>query len=111
MPRKKLPPRLYFDRTRHEWVVRDGQGFHRTGCAETDIAETEAKHTQYLRKKWKPESGPDPLIADVLNVYAQEHLSQGKHANNLYCVSSLARWWGHKRLSDVSARSCREYAD
>lgn len=51
------------------------------------------------------------MIADVLNLYAQEHLPRTRAArNSLYNISSLSSWWGLQRVSDITARTCREYA-
>jgi len=36
MPRRRSPPRLYFDQTRQQWAVRDGSAFVRTGCGKDD---------------------------------------------------------------------------
>jgi integrase len=111
MPRRRSPPRLYLDRKRQQWVIRDGSSFVRTGCAESDRREAEAKLAEYLGQKHKPESGLDPLIADVLNIYAAEHLPFTSAArNSLYNISNLAEWFGGVRLGDLAPRACREYA-
>jgi integrase len=45
-------------------------------------------------------------------VYSREHLPHTRAARNAaYNVSNLARWWGDKRTSDVTARACRAYAE
>jgi integrase len=44
--------------------------------------------------------------------YATEHLPHIRSAKNAaYNVSNLAAWWGDKKLSDVTARNCRAYAE
>jgi integrase len=112
MSRRRAGPRLYLDPRRRQWVVRDGSSFIRTGCAESDRGAAEKQLARYLGEKHAPERGPDPLIADVLLAYAQEHVPYTKsRANAAYNLSSLARWWGDKRLSDISARSCRAYGE
>jgi hypothetical protein len=48
--------------------------------------------------KHKPAEGPNPLLADVLAAYAEEHLAHvvsGKHI--LYDIGHLNKWWGTKR--------------
>jgi integrase len=111
MPRTKSPPRLYLDPKRKTWIIRDGGQFIRTGCAESDTKQAEIELQAYLGKKHKPESGPDPLIADVLITYARERIPHTKAAANaVYQISSLAEWWGERRVSDVSANTCRDYA-
>lgn len=111
MPRKKSSARLYLDRKRGQWVIRDGQAFHRTGCSEEQLERAERLLAHYLGKRHQPEGGPDPLITDVLLIYAQEvvpHIRAKK--NTLYNINSLAEWFGGLRLSNISARVCREYA-
>jgi hypothetical protein len=46
MPRPPLGPRLWFDRSRDTWVIRDGFAFIRTGTE--DRAQAEAKLNHYL---------------------------------------------------------------
>jgi integrase len=111
MPRRKAPPRLYLDKARRQWIVRDGTTRIRTSCAESDRASAEKLLAEYIGKKHKPESGPNPLIADILIVYYREHLQhKASAANYAYHVGSLEKWWGDKYLSDVSAANCRAYA-
>jgi integrase len=112
MPRRRLPPRLYFDTTRGEWVIRDGQRFVRTGCTESDRRGAEARLAAYLGQKHTPKRGPTPLIADILLAYATDHLPHTRAAKNAaYNVGNLSAWWGDKKLSDVTARNCRVYAE
>lgn len=111
MPRRRAAPRLYLDRKRKQWVIRDGSRFVRTGSPEADRREAEKRLAEYLGQKHKPEGGPDPLIADVLLVYAQEHVPHTKAAKNTaYNLASLGSWWGDRRVSDIAAGSCRDYA-
>jgi integrase len=43
--------------------------------------------------------------------YAAEHLPHTRAAKNAaYNVGNLAKWWGDKRLGDVTAKNCRAYA-
>lgn len=112
MPRRKAGPRLYFDRTRKQWVIRDGTAFIRTGCALADSAEAERQLTEYLGKKHRPQPGQNPLIADMLIAYGNEHAPQKRSAKNIaYTIGNLATFWGEKRLTEVTARNCRDYAD
>lgn len=111
MPRRRQAPRLYLDPGRRQWVIRDGPSFVRTGCAESDRGGAEKQLGRYLGQKYKPEGGPDPLIADVLLTYAQEHVPHIKGAKNTsYNIASLAEFWGAKSVSNITAKTCREYA-
>ena len=112
MPRRRSPPRLYLDPTRRQWVIRDGPRLVRTGCAESDRHGAEARLAAYLGQKHTPQRGPSPLIADILLAYASEHLPHTRAAKNAaYNIGNLSAWWGDKKLSDVTARNCRAYAE
>src|SRR6185369_4590108 len=55
----------------------------------------------------------DPLIADVLLVYNQEHvphISKRGQRNTSYNIAALAEGWGTRAISRITAKSCREYA-
>src|SRR5262245_6116035 len=41
MPRKSLGPRIYFDRSRGQWAIRDGAAFVRTDALDREGAEAE----------------------------------------------------------------------
>jgi len=111
MPRRKSPPRLCLDRKRGQWFIRDAGAFIRLGIAEADRERAERRLAAYLAEKHQPEVGPNPLIADVLSVYATEHLQHTKSAKDAsYSLMNLITWWGTQRVSAVTAASCREYA-
>jgi integrase len=111
MPRRRSPPRLYFDAKRQQWVVRDGTAFVRTGCGKDDRREAEKFLGDYIAEKHAPEPSIDPLIADVLNLYATEAAPHLKTARTVaYRIGSLLKWWGAKQASEVTAKNCRAYA-
>lgn len=109
MPRPRKPPRLYLDPVRREWVIRDGGRFIRTRCAQADTTSAERVLREYLGDKHKPKAGPDPLIVDVLLLYAQEHVPTIRSHSYLHCVEKLAEWWGDKRVSAITETNCRAY--
>jgi integrase len=113
MPRRRAAPRLYLDPGRRQWIIRDGASFIRTSCAETDRHGAEARLAAYLGEKHKPNRGAaDPLIADILLVYAGEHLPHTRAAKNAaYNIGNLSAWWRDKTLADVTAKNCRAYAE
>jgi integrase len=111
VPRRAKGPRLYLDPTRREYAIRDGSCFIRTGCPESDVAGAERQLAEYIGIKHRPESSGSPLIADVLNVYATEHLPTIRSARDtLYHINWLAGRLGHLRLSGITAGVCREVA-
>jgi integrase len=112
MPRKRSAPRLYLDSKRKQWIIRDGQGFRRTGCSENDRSGAEKQLAAYLGAKWKPQNGQgDPLIADVLLAYAKEHVPHTATARDTsYLISDLGEWWEDKHLNAINAQTCRAFA-
>ena len=111
MSRRAKGPRLYLDPSRKQWVIRDGSSFVRTGCPADDTAGAEKQLAEYIGIKHKPESSGSPLIADVLTVYAREHVPHTRTARDaVYHIANLARWFGALRVSDITASRCREYA-
>ena len=109
MPRRRSPPRLYLDKARGQWIIRDEATRIRTGCAESDRASAEKRFSDYIAQKHKPAAGPNPLIADILIVYPEHLQHKVSAANYAYHVGSLAKWWSDKKLSDVTPANCRAY--
>jgi integrase len=110
MPRRSSGPRLYWDKGRESWTIIDGRFHRRTGFGAADIKQAERALRDYIESKHKPAEGPNPLLADVLAAYAEEHIAHvvsGKHI--LYDIGHLNKWWGTKKVTDISAASCRQY--
>jgi integrase len=110
MPRRSSGPRLYWDKSRETWIIIDGRFHRRTGCGAEDFEQAKGALRDYMQEQHKPAAGPDPLLADVLAAYAEEHIKHtvsGKHI--LYDIGHLNRWWGTNKVSDISAASCRKY--
>ncbi len=110
MPRRSSGPRLYWDKGRESWTIIDGRFHRRTGLGAADIKQAERALRDYIESKHKPAEGPNPLLADVLAAYAEEHIAHvvsGKHI--LYDIGHLNRWWGTKRVTDISASTIRAY--
>jgi integrase len=111
MPRKSKGPRLYLDRERKQWVIRDGSSFVRTGCAEPDNEGAEKQLAEYIARKYRPAAVASPLIADVLLVYAQERLPKTRAADKAaHNISNLTLFWGKKRADDVNSDNCAAFA-
>jgi len=110
MPRRSSGPKLWLDKDRHTWTVVDGRTRHRTGLSAAEIKQAERALRDYIESKHKPAEGPNPLLADVLAAYAEEHIAHvvsGKHI--LYDIGHLNRWWGTKKVSEIGAASIRQY--
>jgi integrase len=111
VPRRAKGPRLYLDPGRKQWVIRDGTHFVRTGSPEPDRTAAEKSLAEYIGQKHKPEPGQNPLIADMLIAYGNEHVPHTKSAKNVsYNIGNIGKWWSDKRLNDVTAKNCRAYA-
>lgn len=111
MPRRRAAPRLYLDRSRQQWVIRDGTAYRRTGCSEAELGKAERALADYLGSKYVPAPSAAPSIVDILTAYSNEHVPHKRSAAKIdHTIRNLSRWWGDKYLSDVSARNCRAYA-
>lgn len=110
MPRRSSGPRLWFDKDRETWTIIDGRSRHRTGCSATEAGRAEGALRDYIEKKYQPTVSEAPLISDILVTYADEHIKHaisGKHIQ--YDLRNLAKWWGAKNVTEVSAATCRTY--
>src|SRR4051812_49331400 len=104
MPRRSSGPKLWFDNARQTWTIADGRARHRTGCGPADLKQAKDKLREYIEKQHKPADGPNPLLADVLAAYAEEHIAHavsGKHI--LYDIGHLNKWWGTKKVAEINA--------
>lgn len=111
MPRRAAGPRLYLDPTREQWAIRDGNRFVRTGCGAGNRSDAENALATYIGRKHKPAPSGDPLIDDVLTTYGREHAPHtARNGSEVgYAIKQLLPYWSGKRVSAVSARSCRGY--
>jgi integrase len=110
MSRRPKGPRLYLDTNRNQWVIRDGKNFIRTSCDRSDHSNAEKRLGVYIGSKYTPAPCAAPLIADVLLVYAKEHLPTTlASANSAFNINNLIHFWGAKKLVDVTPQNCRAY--
>lgn len=112
MPRRSLGPRLYLDKKRRTWSIRDGERYTRTGCPESARSEAEKALANYISKKHQPPATPEPTVADVLLFYAREHGQHTRRPGNIiHAARNLGRWWGPSMTrADVSIQTTRAYA-
>jgi integrase len=110
MPRRSSGPKLWFDKSRDTWTIVDGRSRHRTGCGAADIKRAEAALRDYIQSKHRPAKSEAPLIADVISTYAEEHVKDLVSGYSIsYDLEKLTKWWGTKRVTEVSAPLCRAY--
>lgn len=123
MPQKRKPPRLYLrtdtdkrsGRTSTTWVIRDGTANVRTGCAEAEVVEAEAKFRNYLAEKFQPQRDSRAAVAtigDVLLVYLDEKSkTTSKPRETEARIARLNEFFGHRLVADIRGKLCRDYAD
>src|ERR1700688_4363821 len=110
MPRPKSGPRLWLDKERQAWSVIDGRRAIRTGCGKGDLPGAQKFLEAYLAAHHTEAAGADPLIADVLKVYSDEHLSTKVSAYSVsYDMDNLTDWWGAKTVGEITTENCRAY--
>jgi hypothetical protein len=110
MPRRSNGPRLWLDKERDTWTIIDGRSRIRTGCATEEAGRAQEALRDYLASKHKVADGPDPLLADVFSAYVDEAL-EGKlsEVHIQYDIARLSKFWGKKRVSEVSYDTCKAY--
>lgn len=110
MPRRASGPRLYLDKRRRQWAIRDGWNFIRTGCAEAQLEWAEKLLAKYIAAKYSPPRSDSPPVADILLFYLKDRVPSMKSRSVKYNISNLSDFWGDKTLSEVTAANCRSYA-
>jgi integrase len=119
MPRPSKGAHLYLRRRSGRepcWVIRDGGHEIGTRCPGSQRGEAEKRLAEYLAAKYRPDFGDgDPAripVADILALYAQERAPLTRRPElAAYTMAPLARFWGDKMVSDVTAGRCRDYAE
>lgn len=96
--------RLYWDKKRKTWCIRDGTFGKRTGCGFTERANAETQLADYIAERKKPEPEADPLLASVMRDYLS-HKPQEKRT-----IKMLTLFWAAHRTSAINPRLCNEYA-
>ncbi len=115
MPREAKGARLYADRRRGQWVIRDGARFIRTGCTIAEREQADKALAVYIAEKYEPAkrggSADETSLIDILLAYSTERGPHVRAPETLgHAIKPLARFWGDKSLQDVSAVNCRAYA-
>lgn len=127
MPRRSEGPHLKLERaetdsegriTRHaSWIIRDGRRKIRTGCRADEAAAAEKRLAAYIAEKHEParESDRDPAqvwVADVVSVYLDDIASKKARPKEIAGrLSNILVFFEGKRLSTVTGRACRDYAE
>jgi len=101
-------------RERSCWIIRDGSRNVGTGCAPSEIRKAEGKLKEYLAEKYSPvrkeQDIENILIADVLSIFIDDRRDGQENKKGFdERIGRLNAWWGSKKLSSVSGKTCREY--
>jgi integrase len=94
------------------WLILDGDRAISTRTA--DRREAERALAKHITDSWQPvpqTSAAAVQLADVLAYYAKErapHWADRKRAKAQ--LQALNEWWGPRRLSDVTATTCRQFS-
>lgn len=110
MPRPKSGPRLALDKERDTWTLIDGRKAVRTGCGKAELQGAKNFLADYLAANHVIEAGSDPLIADMLKVYADEWLTGKPSAASVASdMVNLEEFWGEKHASAITPENCNLY--
>jgi integrase len=101
---------------RATYLVLDGGKHYPTGCFAGEAERAERKLAEYIAAKYQaPRKGrsiEDIVVADVLSIYVDDcgprQRSRRKFDER---IGRLNEFFGSKRLSEVNASSCRDYAE
>ncbi len=98
------------------WVIRDGSKSRRTGCAPGEVEHAEQALAAYIQARHQPDRArdrdPDHIeISDVLSIYIDDVVHRhARPKESRGRIAALERYWGGRKLSEVSGRTCRDYA-
>jgi integrase len=116
------PPRLWLRSARGNrkatWFIKDANGCRSTGCPEEDLVGAEEALRRYLdraalKRAHLPGKGAAPgdlLVANVLAVYGRDK-QVARPRDLAYRISALVGYFGHMRITQVNASTCRAYAE
>ncbi|MCF6200143.1 MAG: site-specific integrase [Hyphomicrobiaceae bacterium] len=117
MSRPKKPPRLVLKRYKDRsptWVIRDGQKTRSTGCGEAELSRAEEKLAEYFGQKYQApgqSAAREIYVAEILATYTTEYAATTARPDIIaWCSENLLTFWGEKKLIEVRAVTCREYA-
>ena len=127
MPRKSKGARLQLRAARYDqagnlthqatWIIRDGTGYHATGCPEREVAAAEQALKDYIALKYSPKRKEEDIeriaIADVLSIFIDDrpdqYVENADAQKYLKRIERLKAFWGTRMLSEVTGETCRAY--
>jgi integrase len=98
------------------YIILDGGKHHPTGCFAGEAERAERKLAEYIAAKYQaPRKGrsiEDLSVADVLSIYVDDCGPRQRNRKKFdERIGRLNEFFGGKRLSEVNASSCRDYAE
>lgn len=117
MPRKAKEARLFLRKRKGRdpvYVILDHGNERSTGFGPNSREQAEKALADYISSKYQPfetHHSNNPLISDILSVYAVEHAPTTAAPQTIgYSISGLLKFWNDKSVNDISAKNCRAYA-
>jgi integrase len=97
------------------YIILDGGKHYPTGCFAGEAERAERKLAEYIAAKYQaPRKGrslEDISVADVISIYVDDCGPRQRNRKKFdERIGRLNEFFGGKRLSEVSAASCRDYA-
>jgi integrase len=102
---------------RATYLILDGGRHHPTGCFAGEAECAERKLAEYIAAKYQTPRKERELesisVADVLSIYIDDCAPKAETARNKFDgrMARLNEFWGAKKLSEVTAATCRAYAE
>lgn len=113
MPRRSSGPRLWWDKTRQSWTIVDRDRRVRTGFGRGGDTEAKKALANYINANVTLSGELDPKISSVIRAYSKDHISglssEESKRSISYDLAHLNKWWGDKRVSDITAHNINKY--
>lgn len=96
------------------WIISDRGRIVATGYSEPQIADAEQALANYIAEKYRPDRIRDAnnaTVADALIPYLDDKVpDQARAREARQILSRLNAFFGHRLLTDIGSRACRDYA-
>lgn len=118
MPQSRRPPRLWLKKgragRRSVYLILDGAKQVSTGYGPGSEQQAEEELANYILERSQaptnPQSRENLTVGQVLAIYATEHAPHVSDPERIaYAIDALATFWADLPVSEVKARTCRDY--
>jgi integrase len=99
------------------YLILDAGKHYPTGCFAGEADRAERKLVEYIAAKYQTPRKERELgsidVSDVLSIYVDDRAPKQERSRRKFDgrISRLNEFWGGKKLSDVTAATCRAYAE